>query len=167
MPLNLNEVVIDTNVFRHAQNPNMDCFEAAKDFLINVLESKIVICIDDSDLIKYEYINKLCNAAPGLGAEILSKLWQARRVVPVGQNISSQKHRKIIERLIRRRDHQRDRTFVKVAYNTNDNVLVSHDFKHFPVPVRNNLSKHIDVEVACAGEFYEKRTGNCGSCSIW
>lgn len=169
MTLSLTDVVIDTNVFVHAGNPDVEHFDGAIKFLKEVLDSETVICVDKNKneypgKILYEYRDKI--RGQHFGSHVFSKLLQQKRFVDVKRKIP-QKEKKILLRLINKLGSQTDKIFVIVAYNSGEKILVSHDFDDFSRDIRGKLKKDLGVEVPCSGQVFREKTGNCAYCSIW
>lgn len=169
MTLSLTDVVIDTNVFVHAGNPNVEHFNGTIKFLKEVLNSETVICVDEN---KDEYFGKILHEyrdkikGQHFGFYVFSKLLERGRFVNVERKIP-QREKKILRGLINKRGSQTDKIFVIVAYNSGENILVSHDFGDFSRDTRGKLKKYLGVEVPCSGQFFKEKTGNCAHCSIW
>lgn len=169
MTLSLTDVVIDTNVFVHAGNPDVEHFDGARKFLKEVLNSETVICFDKN---KNEYAGKILHEykdkikGQHFGSRVLSKLLQQGRFVNVERKIPL-KEKRILLGLINKRGSQTDKIFVIVAYNSREKILVSHDFGDFSRDIRGKLKRDLGVEVPCSGQVFREKTGNCARCSIW
>jgi predicted nucleic acid-binding protein len=127
----LRDVVIDTNVFAHAQNPIEPRFPAACRFLDDLLRQATMLCVDpgfhpdescNTSLIGAEYLQRLRAGSPAF--EVVLRLFSSQRIREVPRETTPQMRRRIV-RLIR---DSRDRTFVIVALNSDEKVVVSHDF---------------------------------------
>jgi len=169
MTLSLTDVVIDTNIFVHAGNPDVEHFDGATKFLKEVLDSETVICVDKNKneypgKILYEYRDKI--RGQHFGSNVFSKLLQQGRFVNVERKIPL-REKKILLGLINKRGSQTDKIFVIVAYNSGEKILVSHDFGDFSRDTRGKLKKYLGVEVPCSGQVFKEKTGNCAHCSIW
>jgi hypothetical protein len=63
---------------------------------------------------------------------------------------------------IKSSEKPRDRTFLKVAINSQDHFLCSHDFEDFTEPKRVEIKNRFDVRVKTVGEtlLFLEQTGN-------
>ncbi len=151
------DIVVDTNVLAHAQSPNETRFSDAVIFFRKLVESATKLCIDgqfafgsgNSSLIGQEYISTV--GFGGVAYAVLQSLLQANRIKTVSVKVP-QIEKKIIESAIPR--NKRDRTFVRVAYNSQERRLVSHDWQDFTLNVRQILKKKIDVLIQEAGDAH-------------
>lgn len=155
MNIDLTDVVVDTNVFLHADDPSTPHQSAARELVVALVNGHIALCVDkknansgDGDynsLILAEYAKHV--RATMLAFPILQQLLAGRgakfvpRAVPDGI-------RKQIRQAVP--GNTRDRTFVQTAYNTESGVLASHDFTDFPLGVRAGLKARTGVRVATA-----------------
>ena len=127
----LRDVVVDTNVMAHAQNPTEQRFPDAQRFLANLLNTTTELCVDpgfhpdesrNTSLIGGEYLDHL--RAGSAAFEVVLRLFLSRRVKEVSRNTTPAMRRTIV-RLVA---DPRDRTFVTVALNSSEKLFVSHDF---------------------------------------
>ena len=154
----MEDVVIDTNVLLHAGNPNEMYHSSSKQFLIQLLGHTTKLCVDSgfsSDSAKNrstiggEY---LANLTPGsLGFAVVVKLVQEMRVKQVKRRPGRGDCKKI-DQMIR---NKKDRTFLGVACNSSEKVLVSHDFEDFQTKKRRTIKKTLSVSIveACECDF--------------
>jgi predicted nucleic acid-binding protein len=151
----MKDLVIDTNVLLHAQNPNERRCAAARTLLRKLLKSSTKLCIDDGFSIKPannrsmiggEYLDKLMHGS--IGYAVLVELLRVSRVRQVPRRPGNKEAKKI-NQLIRTR---RDRTFVGVTCNSDERVLVSHDFRDFQISKRRLLRKSLNVHIVEAEE---------------
>ena len=155
----LTDVVVDTNVFVHADNEAEQRHEKAVEFLECLLDSETSLVLDsgfdldpgkNESLIGQEYLKHL--GPTTLGHIILSYLAQNERTSHIPRSSFGAAMRNAVNQMI---SNTRDRTFVLVAANTCDKVLCSHDFRDFPARKRRDIERKFDVavidaEVACA-----------------
>jgi hypothetical protein len=147
----LDDVVVDTNIFAHAQNPAEPRFSDAGRFLRTLLDCETKLCVDrlfaldhkNSSLIGSEYLSTI--NAGGTSFEVLRMLLVSDRVKSVPGTVPPNVRKRVVR--IRNR---RDRTFVSVAYNSDEHVLVSHDRIDFPDAIRESLKAEIGVTIADA-----------------
>ncbi len=151
----LRDVVVDTNVFRHAANPKDDYWHPSLTFLKVLLDADTLLCVDKGfhlscgehkSVVGYEYHEHMRFGSIGL--EVLKKLAVQQRIKQVPRRAPQQIARRI-NQLIR---SKKDRVFLGVAYNSCDKTLVSHDFTDFQVRKRPVIKRKIGVLVGTAAE---------------
>lgn len=151
--LMLDDIVIDTNVFVHGSNPHGQHFSDAGDFLARLLEVETKLCVDEGfdmeeasnrSLIGDEYLRHI--RAGMLGYEVLARVFASRRLKVVASSASPAVRKSINRRV----GNKRDRTFLFVTMNTDERVLVSHDYADFPQPLRRELADEFDLSVVPA-----------------
>jgi hypothetical protein len=151
----LSDVVLDTNVLMHADNPSEERQGDAIAFLEALLACATAICVDEGfdmeesrnrSLIGGEYLARL--TAPSLGYQVLVQVFSQGRVVEVSTAVED-RVRRVVRRCVNK---PRDRTFVRVAYNSSDRLLCSHDYDDFPPLARGELSKKLGITVGDAGQ---------------
>lgn len=144
----LSDLVVDSNVLSHAQNPGNANFEDAGILLEKLAASSTMLCMDgrftigvgNSSLIGQEYLDNV--GFGGVAFATLQFLMQTDRIkvvsvkVPLGE-------KKIVDSLVP--NNKRDRTFVKVAFNSDEQRLVSHDFEDFTESVRTKIRARLGV----------------------
>lgn len=146
-------LVIDTNVLEHADNPQELRYESSIAFLNHIRAATgEVIYVDESlspneSFILNEYRNRL---VPGnFGTTVLLLLTQQGRVTPIKRAVPA-----TITKKIKKWAHKPvDVIFLKVAYNSNEKILVSHDFEDFPQKARDFFLDEINVDVVTAATF--------------
>lgn len=152
----LDDVVVDTNVLVHAQNPQEDRFGDSVRFVENLLACRALLCVDSGfstkessnrSLIGAEYLEKL--RAGSLGYAALVQLATSGRVREVARMADGAARKQILQ-LIRK---PRDRTFLSVAWNSSGRLLVSHDYEDFQEGKRKEIHKVIGVRMADAAEM--------------
>jgi predicted nucleic acid-binding protein len=146
----LSDLVIDTNVLLHASNPNDPNFVRAKVFLETLLSVSTILCVEEGfspdrasnrSYIMGEYLDFL--RAGTLGLAVIQTLAAKERIKGVERAVDEREAKKIRQRVY----DKTDRIFVKVALNTKERVLVSHDFTHFANHVRSSLERDIGVSI--------------------
>lgn len=151
----LTDVIVDTNVLLHADNPE----EARQGEAVNLVRALVTgptaVCVDEGfspeegdnrSLIGGEYLDKL--TAVSLGYQMLVHVFSEGRIVEVSTSVSDQV-RGIVRKAVNK---PRDRTFLRVAYNSKERVLCSHDYEDFPARARRQLQKRLDVTVCDAAD---------------
>jgi hypothetical protein len=150
----LADVVVDTNVWAHADNPNEPRQTDAIAFLTDLLGGTTEVCVDPGfSLVESENRSKIGSeylahlSALPFASATLATLSNSGRVSFVSTAVPD-RVRRIINRVI---CDSSDRVFVKVAHNTNSGVLCSHDYTHMPPGARVRL-RPFQVEVLSAAE---------------
>jgi len=151
----LRDIVVDTNVFVHASNPGVTYYSEAK-HLVSALEgSPTSLCVDEGfdveparnrSLICGEYYTHLKFGMPAYA--LVSELATSGRISIVPRCVDPAIGKKINQNIV----EPRDRTFLKVAINSQDCFLCSHDFRHFSDHKRTKVKKLFNVRVKTAGE---------------
>lgn len=153
----LTDIVVDTNVFSHAQMPpNQQDFLDAKAFIEALLECETQLCVDgildpespESSKIGWEYFNYV--PPIGLGYTALVKMLSTGRVRMGVSDDVGPVLRKFVVNLIR--NDSRDRTFVFVAFNTQERIVVSHDRVDYTGRVRTQVQRRMGVTIEDAAD---------------
>lgn len=151
----LSDIVVDTNVLMHASNFQEPRQADAQSFLLSLQISETQLCVDEGfDIneaknrshIGSEYLNNLNIGM--LGFAVVSYLAKSGRIRMVSRSVPPAISKKIRLRV----GSAQDRVFVRVAFNSEDKTLASHDFTDLPQKTRNELSKKISVTILSAGE---------------
>lgn len=144
------DIVIDTNVFVHANNP--DDAERQKQsltFLEAMRASATCLCVDEG----FDYLNEAQNRsriaseylqhvrAGMYGQYLLQLLAASGRIAIVAARVPKQVSRKIRQKIPNRGDCM----FVRVAHNSQGRALVSHDESDFPKHIRKVLKEELGV----------------------
>jgi hypothetical protein len=147
----LNDIVIDTNIFLHAGNPKRRAHSLT--FLGRFRDTVTKLCVDEGFTLEEaknrshigrEYLSHL--RAGTLGYEIIVHLGRLQRIKIVPRAVP-QAVAKAIKRQVGKGP---DRTYIRVAYNSEDKVLASHDFGDLTEGVRRRLSDKIGVRIVAA-----------------
>jgi hypothetical protein len=146
--------VIDTNVFCHSHNPKDQHFQASLDFLKMFLVSETQLCVDDGGDFLVESRNRSAivseyrtHIPPTSSAfQILVRLFSTGRVKQISKALPSKLGR-LVPRLV---TDKTDRVFLKVAINSQEQTLTSHDFAGFSR--RGDIFDQTGVYVCTAGE---------------
>lgn len=150
----MSDIVIDTNVFLHAEDPRQPRNEAASDLIELLLSTDIEICVDEGfslteadnrSFVGNEYIRHIRIGSLGYALLLSKSLTKQLKIVEVD---ITQKERKIVNRLIRSKE---DRIFVKIALSSDSMLLASHDFGDIPQASRDALQFELDLIVTDAG----------------
>ncbi len=151
------DLVIDTNVLVHASNGQVPKQRHSINLIDYLLASSEVICIDDGfvwddtnrSFIGSEYRNHLKNGMLGYTFVVTmlagKRFKECSRSVPV--NISK-KINQCISHL-----KPRDKTFLKVTYNSISKTLISHDNEDFHQSKRSHIIRQFKIEVMDASDI--------------
>jgi hypothetical protein len=153
------DIVIDTCTLVHADNPDSKYFEHSVSFIEKMLNNQ-VNCVVDEEFTLDETSNKsyigleyLKHLQPGsMGYNLILTLALNDRMGFVSNRIP-QKHKRHIEQIIK---NKKDRCFLRVAYNSIEKTLASHDFTDYQKAKRKNIKKEINVSIVTAEEIVEK-----------
>jgi predicted nucleic acid-binding protein len=146
----LNDVVVDTNVLVHAQNPKEQRFEDSTNLIDNILNSNTDLCVDEGfseeeaknkSAIGSEYFDKLCFGS--VGFTLIVQLAHQNRIKQLGRRAPYKTSRRIIQIL----RNKADRNFLNVAYNSVEKVFVSHDFIDFQQPKKDRILSDFNIQV--------------------
>lgn len=151
-------IVIDTNVLEHADNPDemrqLHCIElieyisATENIILHVDEGFDTDEARNRSRIGSEYWERLPQGS--IGHTFLLLLFSTDRIDFLSKVVPSG-----ISNKIRQKVHDiSDVVFAKVTYNSDDKVLISHDFKHFPPKSREFLLEQIGIEVMVAADYH-------------
>lgn len=149
--LRYEDLVVDTNVLAHSNNPEFEDFEAAVAFLEALHTSTTLICVDigasesesaNRSAIMSEYHFHLSRSSP-LAYHLVVTLFSQGRVKEVGTQVSEDR-RKVINQCVADKS---DRVFVKVACNSSERCVVSHDRAAFSNRAKKVLRNKCLVEV--------------------
>jgi len=150
----MDDVVVDTNVFKHAQDRSSHHFMASAQFIASLLGSEVKLCLDQgfdidnsaqpTSLIGAEYTKHL--QPQSYGHIALALLLATGRYKAVGTKVSDAA-RKWSDAEIGKK---RDRTFFRVAALSVDKTLVSHDEEDFSMPIRTSAKRKFSVTICMA-----------------
>lgn len=151
----MSDIVIDTNVLMHADDPRVNEYRDHSNQLQSALrDGTTVLCVDEGfsldpsrnrSLIMGEYLENLQFGMVGFAT--LSFLAQAERVKSVSKTVTGNVSKKLKGITTRR-----DRTFVRVTLNTDDLMFVSHDFQDFPDHRRRDFQRTLGISIITAEE---------------
>lgn len=153
------DIVIDTNILLHANNPGYPGQASCIEFLDNIQASTELLCLDEGfhtdeaknrSLIGSEYLQKL--RTPGTrGRLFVEAMFRSQRCKEVPVKVE-QRVLKVINQSIRT-EKARDKTFLRVAVNSVDKVFVSHDSEDFDKARRKFFDKTIGVRIIACTEY--------------
>jgi predicted nucleic acid-binding protein len=148
----LADIVIDTNVFLHAENDQEQRKQDCQDLINALIETTTKLCVDEGfDLeesrnrshIGHEYIKHL--RAGTLGYALIERLARSGRMLIVPRKVPTS-----ISRHIRQIPNGPDRTYVQVAFNSREKLFASHDFGDIPQTVRDRIRGATAVKIVAA-----------------
>lgn len=147
------DIVIDNNVLMHSDNEQEPRRNQCVVLLRMLRNCQTHLCVDDGfsldeaknrSHIGGEYLRHLRFGS--IGFAIVSHLAQSSRIRLVPRKVPQD-----VSKHIRKQVNKGpDRTYVKVAFNSTDKTLASHDFEDLPQPVRDRLRNAIGVRILAA-----------------
>ena len=146
----LRDFTVDTNVLMHASNPGEPLCENAAKFLIRVRAAKTLLCVDEGfslneadnrSHIGSEYLTKLHIGT--IGHALIAELARIGRLAVVSRTVPQAMARKINQTV----SDKSDRVFARVAHNSQDKTLVSHDFVAFPRRTRGSAPEELSITI--------------------
>ena len=144
----LDDVVIDTCVLMHADNDEDSKRDASRNLIRVLRASATSLCVDEGydpdegqnrSAIASEYLEHLIFGS--LGFELLTYCAQSGRLRTIPTRVSTVVNRTISQLV----PDKTDRKFVKVAVNSHEQVLATHD--HHIGRAARGLKARLDVEV--------------------
>ena len=150
------DLVVDTNVLVHASNDEEERQIDSVQLINYLLGSTELICVDtgfdtnetlNKSYVGYEYLKHLKNGM--LGYAFVVQMAQTRRICEVTRQTKAHTNRAINQCM----SNNHDRVFIKVAINSNDKILITHDFTDFAASKRTHLKKTFGIEVLVAGDL--------------
>jgi hypothetical protein len=147
------DIVVDTNVLAHADNPQEQRQQDAIDLLTRLLNSETRLAIDEGfdfdealnkSAIWQEYRANLSPTAPAF--HFINALASQGRISEKSLKLDVAVVKKI-NQLIKK---QTDRKFLRIAVNSVEHLLTSHDYVDFQEAKRASIKKTIQVTVCDA-----------------
>jgi hypothetical protein len=151
--VSLDDLVVDTNVLMHVDDPRQDHQEDAIALLQKLSAAATALCVDEgfdmdpavnTSLIGGEYLQLLTGAHTALA--IIAHMFASDRIRTVRRKVP-QATKKSIEQCVRKK---RDRTFIAVAHNSAEGILCSHDFEDMQKKKRNHIRRATGVQIVLA-----------------
>ena len=146
----MEDIVIDTNVLMHASNPQEALSGAARQLIHLLLNGTTKIVVDEGfssdeaknqSAIGREYLDKIRHGS--IAFALIIQLVSEHRITSVKKS-AGHKHKKIICQMVRK---PVDRIFLSVACNSQERVLVSHDFEDFSEPKRAVFRRVLKIAI--------------------
>lgn len=150
------DLVIDTNVLVHASNDKEDRQIDSVELINYLLTSTELICVDEgfstnetfnSSYIGYEYLKHLKNGM--LGYAFVVQMALNKRISEVSGRTKAHTTRAINQCM----SNNHDRVFIKVAINSIEKILITHDFTDFAESKRTHLKKAFAIDVFVASDI--------------
>ena len=150
------DLVVDTNVLVHASNDEEDRQMDSVQLITYLLSSTELICVDNGfdtnetlnkSIIGYEYLEHLKNGM--LGYAFVVQMALNKRICEVQRKIPVQTTKAINKCM----SNKHDIVFIKVAINSSDKKLITHDFTDFADDKRTHLKKSFGVQVLVASDI--------------
>jgi hypothetical protein len=149
------DIVVDANVFLHAHNPSSGRQDECQLFLALLRNCEAHICVDEGydpieaknkSQIWAEYLKHLRFGM--VAFEVVAHLARSSRIDVLPRRVSPSTARTIHRQVTK----GPDRTYVKVAFNSQDRTLTSHDFADIPQTVRRRLRESLEINVISAAD---------------
>ena len=144
------DIVLDTNVLVHADNPEELRHQTSRALLAELANCVTRLCVDEGfdvieannrSIIGAEYLKHLRFGM--LGYELVRHLAGSLRVKQVSRNVPQS----VLRHITRQVPKGPDRTFLRVAFNSESKTLACHDFDDVPITVRARLQRSIGLQI--------------------
>lgn len=152
-------IIIDTNVLVHANNQQELRHKYCVNLIMKLLASDKFIGLDpgfsidggiNKSLIGSEYHKHLIYGS--LGFSLLVEYFKNKRVKEIELSTDPAVSKKIMTRI----RNKRDRTFLKVTYNSPKKILISHDFEDFSATNRKYFKKELSINIVEASQYLKQ-----------
>jgi len=146
----LADIVLDTNVLMHADDPEEIRHQMSRALLRELSTCATHLCVDEGfdvneannrSIIGSEYLKHLRFGM--FGYELVRHLASSLRVKQVPRKVPQ----RVSAHIQRQVPQGPDRTYLRVAYNSENKTLACHDFDDVPNAVRVRLQKAIGLEI--------------------
>jgi hypothetical protein len=150
------DLVVDTNVFVHAENTGVDYHASAKTLLKFLLNSEHRLGLDEgfsldssknTSIIASEYLTHV--RAGMLAYSLLLVVTSQNRINPIPKKLITQNKQKV-KRYVR---NKVDRVFLSVAIGTENKALISNDFEDFNHKKRLSLFALFGATIKCSNDI--------------
>lgn len=144
------DLVVDTNVLMHADDPRQAHQADALGLLTDLVEGTTVICVDEgfdvdeaknASLIGGEYFARL--TAAHTATAVLAHLFAGGRIAMRSRSVGPA-IKKCIEQSVRTK---RDRTFLFVTHNSAEALFCSHDYRDMQRAKRRMLRDRAGIRI--------------------
>jgi len=150
------DIVLDTCTLVHADNSESDYQESSVELINRMFANSTLVTVDDGftfdistnqSYIGLEFIKHL---RPGsLGYSLIVHLALNMRINFVS-NVIPNATKNYIEQIIR---NKKDRMFLRVAFNSDEKTLASHDYTDYQIRKRKTIRKQLGIDVVTAEEI--------------
>jgi len=150
------DIVLDTCTLVHADNSESDYQESSAELINRMFANSTLVTVDDGftfdestnqSYIGLEFIKHL---RPGsLGYSLIVHLALNMRINFVS-NVIPNATKNYIEQIIR---NKKDRMFLRVAFNSDEKTLASHDYTDYQIRKRKTIRKQLGIDVVTAEEI--------------
>jgi hypothetical protein len=157
------DLVLDTNVLVHASNDREDRQIDSVQLITYLLASTELICVDtgfdtnetvNKSYVGYEYLKHLKNGM--LGYAFVVQMALNKRICEVTRQTKVNTTRAINQCM----SNNHDKVFIKVAVNSNDKILITHDFTDFALSKRTHLKKTLGIDILVASDIPDEKKGS-------
>lgn len=153
------DIVIDTCTLKHASDPKSKYFQHSVDF-INKMSLNNVDCTVDEGFSLNEALNEsyigleyIKHLQPGtLGYALVTNFAINNRIAFVSNKIPNALKNYIEQIII----NKKDRMFLRVAYNSSEKVLASHDFTDYQIRKRRTIYGKLGINIVTAEEINDE-----------
>jgi predicted nucleic acid-binding protein len=148
----LSDIVVDTDVFAHAENPTVDTYDDSREFIETLRGVQTSLCFDNvfntdtaknKSQIASEYFERL--PAGSIALVLIAECAAADRISVVGRKVRPEQARAIRELVRDKSDHK----FIRTAINSQEKLVVSHD-GHI-LKRASDIADRLDVSAVRAG----------------
>lgn len=149
------DIVIDTNIFCHADNRVVRFHASSKSFLFRLSKSDTLLCIDEGfdpdeaknrSFIASEYYNNL--KWNSFGYSILLKIIN-NKLYKLILKSQYKRHKRKARQYLR---NKTDRIFLCVTLESNRRLMISNDFIDFQISKRKRLKKDLEVIILASNQ---------------
>jgi hypothetical protein len=167
----MNDIVIDTNVFVHTNNPGNHFYRSAGATLEKIRGFDLCICVDDvfsledsknTSVIGHEYIKHIRTGT--LAYAFLLERLMKNKIVQVFKKDYNEIKRKLNRKIIAKEmSNPHDIVFIIVAFGSNNKLLVSNDYNDFNDKIRKYISDTFLVSILDSDEYVLKQNQGASS----
>ncbi|MBS1528879.1 MAG: hypothetical protein JSU01_01120 [Bacteroidetes bacterium] len=155
------DIVIDTCTLVHANNPESGYQVHSMNLIQKMMENDTLLVVDEGfeldettnkSYLALEYLKHLSLGM--LGYNFIQFMALQQRIKFVSRKIpEASKH--FIEQLI---SNKKDRMFLRVTYNSEEKIIVSHDYEDYKKGKRKKIRKEIGINIVDAEDVIESLT---------
>ena len=152
------DIVLDTCTLVHADNPKSNYQASSIELIDKMFANEVLVTVDEGftfdestnqSYVGLEFIKHL---KPGsLGYNLIVYLALSQRINFVS-NVVPNSDKNYIEQIIR---NKKDRMFLRITFNSNEKILISHDYTDYQVKKRGVIKKNLKINVLVASEIID------------